>query len=201
MVNPTHSYPPSAEPGPFNINRYARVVLHELDDGTFVNVSHGSPVPVLNHVDIYVHDGYAYHANFYYASIGGGASVSFLLRTAAGSSVHLTSYIATVSGGPCTLYLFEGGTVSSVGTPVVAYNHDRTSTNTSTAVLSGNPAVTGGVAIETHLIPSGHKDGGLSPGTTGGWILKPEEDYYIKLQNDDSSAISAEVEVMFHDKP
>lgn len=46
MVNPTHSYPPSAEPGPFNINRYARIGLHEELDGTFVNASPGSPVPM-----------------------------------------------------------------------------------------------------------------------------------------------------------
>jgi len=45
MVNPTHIYPPSTEPGPFNLNRYARVGLHERRDGTFVNASPGSPVP------------------------------------------------------------------------------------------------------------------------------------------------------------
>ncbi len=201
MVNPTHTYPASAEPGPFNINRYARIGLHERDDGSFVNASHGSPLPVLDHDNMYVHDGYAYHGNAYYASISGSSSVSFLVRTAAGSAVHLTSYIATVSGGPCTIHLFENGTVSSVGTPAAAYNRNRTSTNTSSVVLSGDPAVTGGVELEQHLIPSGHKDGGLSPGTTGGWMLKPDEDYYITLQNDDSSAISAEIEVTFHDKP
>jgi hypothetical protein len=46
MVNPTHAYPPTTEPGPFNINRYARIGLHELSDGTFVNASPGAPLPV-----------------------------------------------------------------------------------------------------------------------------------------------------------
>ena len=46
MVNPTHIYPPTTEPGPFNLNRYARVGLHERSDGTFVNAAPGSPLPV-----------------------------------------------------------------------------------------------------------------------------------------------------------
>lgn len=46
MVNPTHIYPPTTEPGPFNLNRYARVGLHERSDGAFVNASPGSPVPM-----------------------------------------------------------------------------------------------------------------------------------------------------------
>jgi hypothetical protein len=46
MVNPTHIYPPSTEPGPFNLNRHARIGLHEKADGTFVNASPASPVPV-----------------------------------------------------------------------------------------------------------------------------------------------------------
>jgi len=46
MVNPTHIYPPSTEPGPFNLNRYARVGLHERSDGAFVNAATASPLPV-----------------------------------------------------------------------------------------------------------------------------------------------------------
>jgi hypothetical protein len=46
MVNPTHIYPPTTEPGPFNLNRYARVGLHERRDGSFVNASPASPLPV-----------------------------------------------------------------------------------------------------------------------------------------------------------
>jgi len=46
MVNPTHIYPPSTEPGPFNLNRYARVGLHERRDGTFVNAAPAAPLPV-----------------------------------------------------------------------------------------------------------------------------------------------------------
>jgi hypothetical protein len=46
MVNPTHIYPPTTEPGPFNLNRYARVGLHERSDGAFVNAAPGSPLPV-----------------------------------------------------------------------------------------------------------------------------------------------------------
>ena len=46
MVNPTHIYPPLTEPGPFNLNRYARVGLHERGDGAFVNAAPASPLPV-----------------------------------------------------------------------------------------------------------------------------------------------------------
>jgi len=46
MVNPTHIYPPTTEPGPFNLNRYARVGLHERRDGAFVNAAPASPLPV-----------------------------------------------------------------------------------------------------------------------------------------------------------
>lgn len=50
MVNPTHIYPPSTEPGPFNLNRYARVGLHERSDGAFVNAAPASPLPVSEHL-------------------------------------------------------------------------------------------------------------------------------------------------------
>jgi hypothetical protein len=46
MVNPTHSYPPTSEPGPFNLNRYGRIGLHERRDGSFVNAAPASPLPV-----------------------------------------------------------------------------------------------------------------------------------------------------------
>lgn len=201
MVNPTHTYPPTAEPGPFNINRYARIGLHELSDGTFVNTSHGSPLPVFSHGETSVHDGYAYHRDAYYASIAGGAEVNMLLRTPSNTEVHLVAYTATVTGGPCVVSLLENVTVSADGTLVAPYNLNRTSSNTSSVAISENPTVTGGVLIERHLIPAGHKDGGLSPGISVGWVLKPSEEYCIKLINNDSSAISAVVEVMFYEEP
>jgi len=201
MVNPTHTYPPTTEPGPFNINRYARIGLHELSDGTFVNTSHGSPLPVFSHGEVFVHDGYAYHRDAYYASIDGGATINMLLRTPAINEVHLVAYSATVTGGPSILSLLENVTVSADGTLVAPYNLNRTSSNTSGVFISENPTVSGGILIERHLIPAGHKDGGLSPNTSAGWVLKPSEEYCIRLTNNDSSAISASVEIMFYEEP
>ena len=44
MVNPTNSFGPELDP--FNDARYLRVPMHELSDGTFVNASAGTPMPI-----------------------------------------------------------------------------------------------------------------------------------------------------------
>ncbi len=45
MADPTYSYPPASEPGPINDSRYKSIPIIEDSDGTFHNISDGSPMP------------------------------------------------------------------------------------------------------------------------------------------------------------
>tara|TARA_R110002126_G_scaffold110234_5_gene247352 strand:+ start:1965 stop:2852 length:888 start_codon:yes stop_codon:yes gene_type:complete len=45
MADPTYTYPPTSDPGPINDSRYKSIPVVEDADGTFHNISDGSPMP------------------------------------------------------------------------------------------------------------------------------------------------------------
>lgn len=205
MVNPTHSYPPTSEPGPFNLNRYARIGLHEKADGTFVNASPGSPLPVniwgdgngpvpvdpehnalltmgIEHYMVQNGKAYILNRQFSLASL---ASIDFMGVTTAASDIHFRRITVSSNIGPVQTYFYEGVTYSSPGTPEQAVNMNRTSVTTYTMDIYSAPTLTStGLQLDSELTPSGgNKVGGSTSDLPVAWVLKPSTAYAIRIHN------------------
>jgi hypothetical protein len=220
MVNPTHIYPPSTEPGPFNLSRHARIGLHEKADGTFVNASPNSPVPVSIYGDggslvidgehgalltmsleqYMVHQGKAFVFTSQF-TLAAGATVDFMGVTGPTSDVHFRNYDVTSLTGPVDTFLYEGTTYSAAGTPASAVNLNRTSINTPTISIYGSPTVT---SIGTLLSTATSTAGGNKTGdTTGGlpveWILRPDTAYTLRVHNIDQQDADMTAVMFFYE--
>lgn len=78
--------------------------------------------------------------------------------------------------------LIEGGTITSNGTAVPAYNMNRQDTDTYNTDLFGATAITGGTVIVQEYITAGKKSGGdVSSGKIV--TLKGSSDYGFKFEN------------------
>ena len=221
MVNPTNSFHPTDNA--FQDGRYLRVGLHELADGTFVNVSPATPMPVeltdangdVIPVDAlggglvmietehqHIHEGTAFHMSHYLSSLDAGDvnAHNILLKNPAGNFPHLRSYHGVGTGGPLRIRLFEGVTISADGTPIAAHNMNRNSSNTSDLKAFDEPTITGeGEEMEIHLAPTGHKEGGLTDTVPVEWIFKPDTNYLIRLTNGNAQAIEALLEAFWYE--
>jgi len=220
MVNPTHTYPPSAEPGPFNLNRHARIGLHEKADGTFVNASPGSPLPVSIYGDggslvidnehgalltmsleqYMVHQGKAFVFSSKF-TLAADSTIDFMGVTGATSDVHFRNYDITSLTGAVETTFYEGVTYSAAGTPASALNMNRTSLNAPTISIYGSPTVT---STGTTLSVATSTAGGNKTGDTTGalpveWILKPDTAYMLRVHNLDQQDADMTAVMFFYE--
>ena len=129
-----------------------------------------------------VHEGETFTVSLLDTNIANSATIIILLRTAA-KYAHLTFFASL--GGDATLEFIEDPTVSNAGTPAIEWNNKRYSTTEPTVSAFTAPTISGGNdPLEAFLAggTGGNSAGGLLRADVE-FILKPNEDYALRLTN------------------
>ena len=91
------------------------------------------------HHEIHEGDSYCSAQN---ATLASGSAITFLLNTPAGASTRGHLLFNIRASGEARLEIYEGGTVSALGSDVQETNHNRNSSNVSSIKVTLNPTVT-----------------------------------------------------------
>jgi hypothetical protein len=145
-----------------------------------------------------IHQGKGWNVNIEIASIALSASHYILFRVVSGNS-HLRSYGVTVSDSPATIRLYEGPTVTTVGTEAAPRNRKRSASDTNgVLVYSGSTISNDGTLLETDYLPTGgNKSGGNANSFYEEWILDPG-DYVLKITNGSNNSVQAYVHAFWY---
>lgn len=138
-----------------------------------------------------IHQGKGWNVNIEIASIASLASHYILFRVVTGNP-HLRAYGVTVSDSPVTIRLYDGPTVTTLGTESPPRNRKRSaSDNNGVLVYSGSTISNDGTLLETDYLPTGgNKSGGNAASFYEEWILEPG-DYALKITNGSNNSIEA----------
>lgn len=175
--------------------------IEGLDGKGFISEYGGMVTLPMDHM--VVHQGKLYLVE-YSASVNNAASMNILIKTPAGQELHSAFSVAV--GGACTVYLFEGTTVSNDGTPITPVCQNRVYADGISTTFFHTPTITGdGTAlINGRLIP-----GGNSPTTRIGaqardgaeWLLKPSTNYCLRITNTSGSAAVVNPSMQVYERP
>ena len=105
-----------------------------------------------------------------------------------GSYPHLRYYSFKTDGGSCDIRLFEGTTVSSDGTGLTESNLNRASSKTDD-----------GTQIDFDLIETSKHQGGGIDDIPSEWILKPDNNYLLRLTNNSGGAIDGVFKMFWYE--
>lgn len=172
-----------------------------LDDHNESVVTHDG-VKIVDIVHWHVHERRMFHIEHGAASLANNGTIDFRILTGT-LDVH-TGILFSV-GGQANIYLYEGITVTGNGNLVTALNMKRSAPNVSEARFYTSPTMTfpSGTQIISRTVP-----GGTSPTTRAGaearagveWILKPQTNYGLRIQNTSGGAVPAWFIIEFYEE-
>jgi len=131
-----------------------------------------------------VHEGASYIASHLFSAVVTTASADIHILNGASKKLHIN--VVGSPEGKCYGYVYEGTTYTNSGTALVAYNKDRSSTNTTSATIFHTPTVNAlGTQVLVTLFPGGQgpKSVGTAIRTNSEIILKESTDYLFRLTN------------------
>jgi hypothetical protein len=174
-------------------------------DGTTVVEQYSNAVETIEteHAQIHKEKGFFYSTNF---TVANTTDKFFVLENPAGNYPHLRIIGISIEDTPCDFYVYENPTYTG-GTARTVYNLSRSSSNTPDLVVSEDPTVTAnGTQIEYQYL-AGSGGGPVGQGASGistddlptEWILKPNEDYLIRLYNNSGGAIDADLRMFWYE--
>lgn len=151
-----------------------------------------------------VHEGEMFSADHVATTVADAASVDVLFQAGAGKDSHFVFDVS--AGGAVRVYLYEGPTISAVGTALTPYNLNRRSARqpgsqvshtptvgaVGTTVLIGGRYLAGGASAQTRI------GGGLRPGLER--ILAPGRTYLLRVTNVSGSAITISVAAEWYEE-
>ncbi len=151
-----------------------------------------------------IHAGSAYGLHGYSSALAKNTAIDFLIQTSSEKNLHIVMNGAV--GGNSVGVLLEGPTLagtSANGANVTFFNRNRSSTKTSlTKVFAGPTYSSSGTEIVRQFMP-----GGSGKNAVGGageirqeWILKPSENYGIKVINVSGDAIEVSVNASWYEE-
>jgi len=158
-------------------------------DGNYAKIcSLSDGLIVTDNMRVFVNKGVLYTASYLFNNVAPDDYA--LMRVKVGSNKNLELDFSVETDSKCYVYVYEGSTFSADGTEITAYNHNRTSTNTTDAKVYVNPVVdTYGTNLRVGLIGTSGKftESSGSMNTGNFRILKKDTEYLIAVQNKDSS--------------
>lgn len=182
-----------------DVNKFERITRTRIDPST-----NAMDVTTINRAHSNVHLGRLYSQCLYTEALVDEGSIDYLLQIPEGKQLHSAPLGAC--GGDALIFLFEGTTFSDAGVIETVANHNRTSSNISTAISSSGPTITDvGTEISCGLIPGG--TGGNAVGGQGGgpvregaeWLLAPNTDYLIRLTNISGITRAASITLVYYE--
>lgn len=161
------------------------VITGKGRDGVFRNAELDAEFDALvtvetEHHEIHEGDHYFYK-NFVDFVGGANETVYFMFRTP-NTSTRVHSKVSLYASVEFEAYIYEGGTVSADGTPVVTPNNNRDSANTPELTAFAAPTVTtDGTQIWAAKMGTGKNATGVAPGLNYEMMAKTNTVYLFKL--------------------
>lgn len=154
---------------------------------------------VIDSVHNEVHEGEMFHTNHIFSSVANGGNADTMLHTLDGE--YHTMFSVSV-GGAVDVFLYEDVVVTDSGTAVTSYNMNRTSTKESDLVVTHTPTVSStGTTLVSKFIPGGSSQQtriGGDTRTATEWLLKPNTNYMIRINNVSGTTIRASISIEFY---
>lgn len=162
----------------FTLGTFVQQILPPTHDAQYVTIQNLQPPATPG---AYSRDGYAFHMSRKF-SIASPGTATFSIETPA-SGVQFISYQIVSDNAAVTATLIEGATVTVSGTAIPAYNLNRQSSRTPSAVLDTATNVVGGTVISTEFITAAHKVSG-SAASDKVFTLKASQKYAMRFVNE-----------------
>lgn len=133
-----------------------------------------------------------------------GAGVTAYLHGLTDSlNVHFRAASLVSTGAPISIALLENATVSNNGTPMIALNRKRSSTNTSALQVFSGPTVTNpGTALEYGLLPviGQNNTGGIASMFASEWVLDLHNtSYLVRMTNNDNAEVTVNYNFLWYE--
>jgi hypothetical protein len=126
----------------------------------------------------------------------GSQTTYFQIKTVTTAPMILHLEVSS-SDQPCKLTVLENPTVTLGTTAITPYNMYRLSTNQAVTLFYSNPtSISGGTAINTHIITAG-KGGSAVSAESGVWILKKNTSYVLKVEQLSNQATTIAFNIVF----
>lgn len=139
------------------------------------------------------HAGILFSAYFSNLALAAAASIELLVRTIAGQAAHLAQ--RSSAEAETLLSFFEDPTSSADGAAVARINRNRISVNTADTLVFSGPTLTGDGTALTPVVYVPGGSGGNAPGGQSAsfseFILAPDTDYLVRLNNPGAGEIQA----------
>ncbi len=122
----------------------------------------------------------------------------YLFRTGSTKDIHLV--FGVVASGAAKIELYEGATISGVGTPVPTFRMNRQTVKSTEALIFHTPTIGADGSRIQQLYNAGTGAGGNQSGgqvaahDDAEWLLKRSTDYIIRIIPSASSTISITME-------
>ena len=114
-------------------------------------------------------------------SLTGSQTTNFQIKTGAKAPLILALEVSS-SAEPCKLTMLETPTITNGTTVVTAYNMFRPSSVAATTLFYSDPTgISGGTAVNVHIITAG-KGGSAISSESGAWVLKKNTSYVLKVE-------------------
>lgn len=150
----------------------------------------------------HLHNGEMYEASILLSEAGAiadNANADMLIQLT--TPAH--TIIGAACGGDAEVFVYENPTFSAAGTALTAYNKNRISSNTSSAVVTHTPTITVvGTKLFERFMPGGKAAvaQGISDGSYGHErILKGGNDYLIRVTNRAGTAQAISINLEFYE--
>lgn len=165
-----------------------------------------SALTVIDEPHRMTHDGFVFHASGKVTGILDAGVQDFLMSCPANCFPHVQKWNINGGRGDIDLLWYEDTVTSSDGTPLLAVNTNRTSSNTPNCQAFINPTITDlGTIMTTNWAPPTGVGVGQTPNGTINvnegeeWILKPATKYGFRMVNNSGATISARFEIVWYE--
>lgn len=162
----------------FTVGNTLAQVVADSPDSQEVWLQNLSP---RNTTDSYAKDGYLFLLQREFAITSPGTAVFEMATGANGAQINYYEIISTTDNVKAELV--EGATIGTTGSPIPAYNLNRTDSDAHDAVFTAGTSISGGTVVAAEYITADkHAAAG---GNISGKIftLKPSTDYGLKFVN------------------
>lgn len=179
----------------FTIGTAVTEVITESSDAQHVVLQNLEP---RDSVETYAKEGRLYLLQQEFTITSPGTAIFELATGTEGLQIQQYEILSTLENVKGEL--IEGATVSTTGAAIPAYNMNRNSSDTHSAVFTAGTAVTGGTVIAAELLTADKHAaaGGSFSGKV--FTLKPSTDYAMKFVNRGNQTTTVFFQMMFAEK-
>ena len=174
-----------------SVNDYRFRSIHDMEADKFDRFTRS--VTTLDWHERAVHEGFLYTASYEKTGLSNNGTIDILLQTPSEGHPHLESIDYSTDGGPITLEIFEGSTVSSIGTEITSINRNRCSTIDSEIIISHTPTI---IDTDTSLVKARSPVAVRDSFNTGGELaLHCDQNYLIRVTNKSGGSRQVDLQI------